>query len=59
VHAHTHSEVESIKDLNPKLLDEIEGFFEHYNRLKGGEFKVIGRAGRKKARKLLEEASVS
>jgi inorganic pyrophosphatase len=30
-HAHTHSDLESIKDINPKTLDEIEAFFEHYN----------------------------
>lgn len=57
-HAHIHGNVESIKDLNPKMLDEIEAFFEHYNRLKGSEFKPIGRVGAKKAEKLLENAKV-
>ena len=57
-HAHTHGNVESIKDLNSKMLDEIEAFFEHYNRLKQSEFKPIDRVGAKKAEKLLKDASV-
>ena len=57
-HAHTHGNVQSIKDLNPKLLDEIEAFFEHYNRLKDSEFKPVDRVGPKKAEKLLKEAEV-
>lgn len=54
--AHTHALVESVHDLNPKQVDQIEAFFEHYNRLKGSEFRAIGRAGPKGARKLLDDA---
>ena len=53
-HAHTHRHIETIDDLRPHLLDEIEAFFENYNKLKGKEFKPLNRAGPKKAHKLLE-----
>ena len=56
-HAHTHAHVETLNDLRPHLLDEIEAFFETYNALKGKEFKPIDRPGPKKARKLLDEAA--
>ena len=58
-HAHTHGNVQSIKDLDSKTVDELEAFFEHYNRLKESEFKPIERVGPKKAEKLLKDASVS
>src|SRR5262249_23104575 len=54
VAARTHEHVQHIDDLRPHLLDEIETFFETYNRQKGKVFKPIARVGPKKARKLLE-----
>ena len=56
-HAHTHAHVQTLDDLRPRLLDEIEAFFETYNALKGKEFKPTDRSGPKKARKLLDEAA--
>jgi inorganic pyrophosphatase len=56
-HAHTHAHVETLNDLRPRLLDEIEAFFETYNALKEKEFKPIDRSGPKKARKLLDEGA--
>ncbi len=57
-HAHTHGNINSIKDMNPKQIDELEAFFHHYNRLKGTEFRVLGRAGPKSARSLLDNARI-
>ena len=57
-HAHTHGHVETLNDLRPRLLDEIEVFFETYNALKQKEFKPIDRAGPKKARKLLAQGAL-
>lgn len=54
-HAHTHSEVKTIDDLRPQMVDEIEAFFENYNRQNGKDFKQTGRAGPKKATKLVED----
>jgi inorganic pyrophosphatase len=58
-HAHTHQHVEILDDLRPHLVDEIEAFFQHYNEMKGSEFKPVGRGGPKKARKLLELAEAA
>jgi len=58
-HAHVHGNVQAIDDLNPNIVDEIEAFFEHYNRLNESEFRPIDRVGAKKATKLLKKASVS
>jgi inorganic pyrophosphatase len=41
-------------DLRPRLLDEIEAFFAHYNQQKGKTFKPLDRCGPKKARKIIE-----
>jgi hypothetical protein len=32
----------------------VEAFFEQYNRLRGKDFRVVGRCGPKQARKLIE-----
>jgi inorganic pyrophosphatase len=56
VHAHLHEALSHIKDLNPKILDELEAFFRNYNSAKGVEFRVINRCGPKEARKLIEES---
>jgi inorganic pyrophosphatase len=53
-HAHTHQHVETLDDLRPHLADEIEAFFQHYNAMKGSDFKPVNRGGPKKARKLLD-----
>ena len=54
VHAHTHEEVRSLADLRPKLVDEIEQFFVHYNRTKGKEFRPLGRGGPDRATALVD-----
>ena len=48
-----HSNLQSLSDLNPKLLDEIEHFFISYNEVKGKKFKPLGRYGPKRARRLV------
>ncbi|HST53911.1 MAG TPA: inorganic diphosphatase [Pyrinomonadaceae bacterium] len=47
--------VRSLGSLNENLLDEIEHFFVSYNKIKGNEFKPIGRFGPARAQKLVEE----
>jgi inorganic pyrophosphatase len=49
----TTSDLHSITDLNPKLLEEIEHFFISYNEVKGKKFKPLGRYGPVRARKLV------
>ncbi len=52
-HAHEHSNVKSLKEMNPKLLDEIEEFFISYNKMRGKKFKPMGRYGPKRALKVI------
>lgn len=47
--------VRSLGDVNESLLDEIEHFFVSYNKVKGKEFKPLGRFGPTRAKKLVEE----
>jgi inorganic pyrophosphatase len=41
----THATTRELRDLPPALLDEIEAFFDQYNRLDGKEFRVAHRRG--------------
>jgi inorganic pyrophosphatase len=40
-HAQTHQNVQSLEDLRPHLIDEIQEFFIAYNRLRGRKFKPL------------------
>jgi len=55
-HSRDYSDIESLKDLNDNMLDEIEKFFVNYNREKGKKFKVLGRKGPREALKLLKKS---
>jgi inorganic pyrophosphatase len=50
-HAHAHSVTTDLDALRPGLLDELEGFFGHYNQMRGKEFRPLAREGPKKAGK--------
>lgn len=52
----TNSDLKSITDLNPKLLEEIEHFFISYNEVKGKKFKPLGHYGPERARKLVQRS---
>jgi len=51
--SHLHHGLKSIRDIEPRLLDEIEKFFESYNDMKGSKFKPLGRFGPRRAKALL------
>ncbi|MEY2414181.1 MAG: inorganic pyrophosphatase [Acidobacteriaceae bacterium] len=51
-----YTDVNSLKDLNDNMLDEIEKFFVNYNEEKGKKFKVLGRKGPQQALKLLKKS---
>ena len=55
VHARTHNEARSLKDLPSHLLKEIIAFFEDYNRLHDKKFRPIQNGGGKTASRLVEE----
>jgi inorganic pyrophosphatase len=58
-HAHTHQHVETVDNLRPHLVDEIEASFRHYNEMKCVEFKPVDQGGPKKAQKLLDQAEAA
>ena len=52
-HAHLHGNVKSIKDIDARVLDEMEEFFKQYNHMQGKEFQATDRSGPKHAEKLI------
>jgi inorganic pyrophosphatase len=50
------SEVETLEDLPTSVLEQIEHFFISYNEQAGKEFRPTGRAGPKRAKKLMEKS---
>ena len=50
------ADMESIDDLNPRILDEIERFLVSYDRMSRRLFNPLGRAGRDAAVELVREA---
>jgi len=51
--SHLHRAVHSIKEIDARLLDEIEEFFISYNTMKGEKFKPLGRFGPARASALV------
>jgi inorganic pyrophosphatase len=54
VHSYSHEDVQSINEVSPSLLDQLEEFFVSYNKSRGKKFKVKGRHGPKRAAELLD-----
>jgi len=52
--AHTHADVNTIDDLRPKMVDEIEHFFSSYNQTKGKKFTPKSRGGPQRALDLVQ-----
>ena len=55
-HAHTHDHVTSLSDLRPRMIKEIEAFFQHYNDLAKKAFKPVRRSDAQAAMKLVTES---
>ena len=55
--SHTHSDINSVKDLNKELLKEIEKFLVNYHANDGTEFKVLACKGPSAATACLEKAA--
>ena len=58
-HAKLHGNVESLKEINPRVLDEIEAFFKDYNEMQDKQFRPVDRVGPKQARKLIEDGQAA
>jgi inorganic pyrophosphatase len=55
-HAQLHGNVKTLKELNPRLLAEMEAFFQQYNRMQDRDFRPLDRCGPKAAARLIEAA---
>lgn len=53
--AHTTIIIRGLDDLRPGLIQEIEGFFEHDNRLRDKGFRPLGRTAPERAHSLVEQ----
>jgi inorganic pyrophosphatase len=53
--SHTHEKVESLSDLGPQRIEEIEQFFISYNHMHGKLFKPVGCHGAARALKLVKK----
>ena len=54
VQAGTHADLDHIDQLRSGFVEEIEGFFAHYNALSGRRFTPLQRSGPERARELVE-----
>jgi inorganic pyrophosphatase len=54
--AHDYRDLQSLKDMNDNLLEEIEHFFIAYNEVRGKRFKLLDHRGPTRARKVLDQA---
>ena len=52
----THRDVRRLRDVPSVVIDEIEAFFDQYNRLDGKRIRVLRRRGPRAARRLALEA---
>jgi hypothetical protein len=48
-----YSDTKRLKDLNPKILQQVEEFFLNYQEVRGIEVRTLGHAGPRKALKIL------
>jgi inorganic pyrophosphatase len=56
VESHVHADIKGPKDLNSRMLDELQQFFVAYNKERGKEFKLLGCKGEKTAMKLIKKS---
>src|ERR1700674_4138066 len=54
-HSYAHEDLESVRDVNKSLLDQIDEFFTSYNKMRGKTFKIKKRAGPKQALAILKD----
>ena len=52
-----YSDTKALKDLNPKMLKQIQDFFVNYQKVRGIEVRILGRAGPREAQRILAEAT--
>ena len=56
--SHVHADIKSPKDLNSKMMKELEDFFVAYNKARGKKFKLLGVKDAETAMKLIKKTRV-
>jgi inorganic pyrophosphatase len=56
-HSHQHPDIRSLKEMNERLVDEIEHFFVSYNEMANKEFTPLGRYGPHRAESLVKQGA--
>ncbi len=51
-----YSDIKTLQDVNPKVLEQIEAFFVNYQKVRKIEFTVLGRSGPQSAAAILEKS---
>jgi len=51
-----YSDTKTLKDLNPKVLEQIEQFFVNYQKVRGVEVRILGHAGPRETLQILARA---
>jgi len=51
-----YSDIKTIKDMNPKVLQQIEAFFVNYQKVRGIKVTILGHAGPQGAQQILAKA---
>jgi inorganic pyrophosphatase len=57
-HSHIHADIKQPKDLNSRMIKELEDFFVAYNNARGTKFKLLGVKGADTAIKLIKKTRV-
>ena len=55
VNSRAHTDIQTLKDLNESIVNEIEHFFISFNEAKGKQFEPLGRFGPDRAKRVVEE----
>ena len=55
VDSRAHTDIQTLKDLNESVVNEIEHFFISFNEAKGKQFEPLGRFGPDRAKRVVEE----
>lgn len=57
-HSHIHADIKEPKDLNSRMIKELEDFFVAYNKARGTRFKLLGVKDANVAMKLIKKTRV-
>jgi inorganic pyrophosphatase len=56
--SHIHADIKEPKDLNSRMIEQLEDFFVAYNKARGTKFKLLGVKDANAAMKLIKKTRV-